>query len=45
MIGITYLLCFTLAMIQLFGHGTPDPIILAASLIAMAICSIAERRT
>ena len=39
--ALTYLICFALFMVQLWRHDGPNNYILAASLIGMALCSIA----
>lgn len=38
---IAYLICFTVVMINLFGRGEPNPIILGAALIGLSLSAIA----
>lgn len=38
---IAYLICFTVVMINLFGRGEPNPIVLGAALIGLGLSAIA----
>ena len=38
---IAYLICFTVAMINLFGRGDPNPLALCGALIGLGLSAIA----
>lgn len=38
---VAFLVCFAVCMINLFGRGEPNPIVLASSLIGLGLCAIA----
>ena len=38
---IAYLICFTVALLNIFGRGEIEPISFGAALIGLGLCSIA----